>query len=138
MIFTEMPLAGAYIIDVQRLEDDRGFFARSFCQDEFRAHGLNPNVAQCNISFNRNCGTLRGLHYQAAPHQEAKLVRVTRGAIYDVVLDVRPESPTFGGWSATELTAESCRMLYIPEDCAHGFQTLLDNTEIFYLMSAFY
>jgi len=138
MIFSETKLSGAFIIEVKRLEDERGFFGRSFCRLEFEEHGLNPFVAQCNISFNRDAGTLRGMHYQAAPHAEEKLVRCTRGALYDVIIDLRPESPTFKQWVSLELTEENCRMLYIPKGFAHGFQTLVDETEIFYQMSAFY
>ena len=138
MIFNETKLPGAFIIEVKRLEDERGFFGRSFCRREFEERGLNPFVAQCNISFNRDAGTLRGMHYQAAPHAEEKLVRCTRGALYDVIIDLRPESPTFKRWVSLELTEENCRMLYIPKGFAHGFQTLVDETEIFYQMSAFY
>ncbi|MBE9546390.1 MAG: dTDP-4-dehydrorhamnose 3,5-epimerase [Proteobacteria bacterium] len=138
MIFRETKLSGAFIIEVQRLEDDRGFFGRSFCCNEFTEMGLNPDVAQCNISFNRDAGTLRGMHYQAAPHAEEKLVRCTRGGLYDVIVDLRRESPTFKQWIALELTEDNCRMLYIPKGFAHGFQALADNTEIFYQMSEFY
>jgi len=138
MLFTEARLKGAYIIDLERREDDRGFFARSWCQDEFREHGLNPNLAQCNVSFNLKKGTLRGMHYQAEPYPEAKVVRCTMGAIHDVVIDLRPDSPTFKQWLAVELSAENRRALYVPEDFAHGFQTLVDNTEVFYQMSEFF
>jgi len=138
MIFNETKLPGAFIIEVKRLEDERGFFGRSFCRREFEERGLNPFVAQCNISFNRDAGTLRGMHYQATPYAEEKLVRCTRGALYDVIIDLRPESPTFKQWVSLELTEENCRMLYIPKGFAHGFQTLVDETEIFYQMSAFY
>ena len=138
MIFSETKLPGAFIIEVQRLEDERGFFGRSFCRREFEEHGLNPFVAQCNISFNRDAGTLRGMHYQAAPHAEEKLVRCTRGALYDVIIDLRPESPTFKRWISLELTEDNGRMIYIPKGFAHGFQTLVDKTEIFYQMSTFY
>lgn len=138
MIFIETKLKGAFIIEPEPLEDERGFFARTFDQKEFEAHGLNPRVAQCNISFNKKKGTLRGMHYQIAPYEEAKLVRCTKGAIYDVIIDLRPESPTFKQWIAVELTAENRRMLYAPEGVAHGFQTLEDNTEVFYMMSEFY
>jgi dTDP-4-dehydrorhamnose 3,5-epimerase len=138
LIFTETKLKGAFIIEPERLEDERGFFARTWCSQEFEARGLNPRLVQCNISFNEKKGTLRGMHYQAAPHEEAKLVRCTMGAIYDVIIDLRPESPTFKQWMAVELTAENRRMLYIPEGLAHGFQTLEDNTEVFYQMSEFY
>ena len=138
MIFRETKLKGAFIIEPERLEDERGLFARTFCKEEFKAHGLNSRVVQCNISFNKKKGTLRGMHYQVAPHEEAKLVRCTRGAIYDVIVDLRPDSPTFKQWVAVELTADNHRMLYIPEGFAHGFQTLEDNTEVFYQMSESY
>jgi dTDP-4-dehydrorhamnose 3,5-epimerase len=138
MIFQETTLRGAYLVDIQRLEDERGFFARAWCQREFEAHGLNPRLAQCNISFNHKKGTLRGMHYQAAPFEEAKLVRCTMGAIYDVIIDLRPESPTFKQHFGVTLTPETRTMLYIPEGFAHGFLTLVDNTEVFYQMSEFY
>ena len=138
MIFTETKLKGAFIIEPERLEDERGFFARTWCQREFEAHGLNPRLAQCSISFNKRRGTLRGMHYQVAPYDEARLVRCTMGAIYDVVLDLRPASSTFKQWVAVELTSENRRMLYIPEGFTHGFQTLKDNTEVFYQMSELY
>ncbi len=138
MIFTETKLAGAYIIEPERLEDERGFFARTWCQREFEVHGLNPRLVQCSISFNKKKGTLRGMHYQVAPHEEAKLVRCTSGAIYDVIIDLRLNSPTFKQWLAVELTADNRCMLYIPEGFAHGFQTLDHNTEVFYQMSEFY
>lgn len=138
MIFKETRLKGAYIIELERLEDERGFFARSFCRKEFEKHGLNPRVAQCNISHNKKKGTLRGMHYQVAPHEEAKLVSCIRGAIYDVIIDLRPDSTTYCQWFAVELTAEDCKMLYVPEGLAHGFQTLEDDTLVFYQMSEFY
>ncbi len=138
MIFTETPLKDAYIIELERIEDERGFFARSWCVREFEEHGLNPNMVQCNVSFNKKKGTLRGMHYQAAPHEEAKLVRCTRGALYDVIIDLRPDSPTFKKWFGVELTAKNRKMFYIPEGFAHGFQALEDETEIFYQMSEFY
>lgn len=138
MIFTETKLAGAFVIEVEKIEDERGFFARTFDREEFASHGLNPNLAQCNVSFNKKKGTLRGMHFQAAPHEEAKLVRCTRGAMYDAIIDLRPESPTFRQWTSAELTAENRRMLYIPEGFAHGFQTLEDDTEVFYQMSEFF
>jgi len=136
--FTETKLKGTYIIEPELLTDERGFFARSWCQKEFTERGLNPNLVQCNISFNLKKGTLRGMHYQTKPYEEAKLVRCTTGAIHDVIIDLRPESSTFKQWVAVELTAENRRMLYIPEGIAHGFQTLVDNTEVFYQMSEFY
>ena len=138
MKFTATPLQGAYIIDLEPIEDERGFFARSWSVDEFAARGLNPRLVQCNISFNRRRGTLRGMHYQSAPREEAKLVRCTRGAIHDVIVDLRPASPTFKGHIAATLTAENRRMLYVPEGFAHGFQTLADDTEVFYQMAEFY
>ena len=138
MIFVETKLPGAYLIYPELLEDERGFFARSFCQEEFRARGLNPCIAQCNISFNKKRGTLRGMHYQIAPYEEAKLVRCTQGAIYDVIIDLRADSPTYRKWTAVELTAENHYALYTPEGFAHGFQTLADNAEVFYQMSEFY
>ena len=138
MIFTETRLRGAYIIDPEPLSDDRGFFARTWCQKEFQAHGLNTNVAQCNISYNAKKGTLRGVHYQTAPFEEAKLVRCTAGAIFDVIIDLRPHSATFREWISVELDAGNRRMLYIPGGVAHGFITLTDNTEVFYQMSEFY
>jgi dTDP-4-dehydrorhamnose 3,5-epimerase len=138
MIFKETKLKGAYIITIDPIEDERGFFARSFCVKEFEKYGLNPSITQCNISYNGKKGTLRGMHYQVPPHEEAKLVRCTMGAIYDVIIDLRPDSPTFKQWVATELLANNRRMLYIPEGVAHGFQTLEDHTEVFYQMSEFY
>lgn len=138
MIFTATKLDGAFIIDIQKLEDDRGFFARSFCQREFQEYGLNPNLAQCNISYNRKKGTLRGMHFQAAPFQEAKLVRCTHGAIYDVIIDLRTNSFTYKKHVAFTLKANENRMLYVPENFAHGFLTLEDNTQVFYQMSEFY
>ncbi|MBW4620080.1 MAG: dTDP-4-dehydrorhamnose 3,5-epimerase [Cyanosarcina radialis HA8281-LM2] len=138
MIFTETKLKGAFIIEPEKLEDDRGFFARTFCQKEFATRALNPNLVQCNISFNQKKGTLRGMHYQAAPHEEVKLVRCTMGTIYDVIIDLRPDSSTFKQWVGVELAAANRQMLYIPEGFAHGFQTLEDHTEVFYQMSEFY
>ena len=138
MIFTETALKGAFLIEPERLHDDRGFFARTWCQKEFQAHGINTNVAQCNISYNKKKGTLRGMHYQSAPCEEARLVRCTAGAAYDVIIDLRPDSITFRNWVSAELTAENRKMLYIPEGFAHGFITLTDNTEFFYQMSEFY
>lgn len=138
MIFRETKLPGVFIIEEQRLKDERGFFGRTFCRNEFAGHGLNPDVAQCNVSFNRHAGTLRGMHYQSAPHAEDKLIRCTRGKLYDVVVDLRRQSPTFKQWFSLELTGDNRRMLYIPKGCAHGFQTLEDNTEVFYQMSEFH
>lgn len=138
MIFTATELEGAFLIEPELLGDERGFFARTFCRREFAAQGLQDEFVQCNISFNKKKGTLRGMHYQAAPHQEIKLVRCTSGSIYDVIIDLRPDSPTFTRWIGVELSAENRKMLYIPADFAHGFITLTDNTEIFYQMSQFY
>jgi dTDP-4-dehydrorhamnose 3,5-epimerase len=138
MVFTETALPGAYIIELQRNQDERGFFARSWCQREFTQHGLDPCVAQCNISYNQSKGTLRGMHFQISPFAEAKLVRCTRGAIYDVIVDLRSSSPTFIHWVSAELTAENHNALYAPKGFAHGFQTLEDDTEVFYQMSEFY
>ena len=138
MIFQPSPLAGAFVVELERREDERGFFARSFCQDEFAKHGLNPRLVQCNVSFNTRRGTLRGMHYQAKPHEEAKVVRCTQGAVFDVMVDLRPESATFKRWQGVELSAANRRALYIPEGFAHGFQTLTDDAELLYLMSEFY
>lgn len=138
MIFAETELRGSFLIRLELKEDQRGSFARSFCREEFEAHGLDPRVAQCSISFNPLAGTLRGLHFQRPPFQEAKLVRCTSGAIYDVAVDLRPGSPTFGRHLGVELDARNRAMLYIPEGCAHGYQTLEDDTEVFYQMSAPY
>jgi dTDP-4-dehydrorhamnose 3,5-epimerase len=138
VIFTETKLQGAFILELEKREDDRGFFARSWCQREFQAHNLNPRLVQCNISFNRMKGTLRGMHYQAAPLAEAKLVRCTVGALYDVIIDLRPDSPTYKQHVGEVLSAANYKMMYVPEGFAHGFQTLEDNTEIFYQMSEFY
>jgi dTDP-4-dehydrorhamnose 3,5-epimerase len=138
LIFTETKRAGAFVIEMERRADERGFFARTFCRQEFEAHGLNPEVVQCNVSFNKRKGTLRGMHYQAAPFAEAKLVRCTSGSIYDVIIDLRPSSATFKKYFAVELSAENGRMLYIPEDFAHGFQTLQEDTEVFYQMAQRY
>lgn len=136
MKFVEAPLAGAYVLELKRLEDERGFFARTWCAEELAAHGLEAQIAQCNLSSNRRRGTLRGMHYQAAPHQEAKIVRCIRGAIYDVIVDLRYDSPTRLRWTSIELTADNRLALYVPKDFAHGFQTLADDSEVFYEMSA--
>jgi dTDP-4-dehydrorhamnose 3,5-epimerase len=136
VIFTNTNLAGAYIIEPEPAIDERGYFARTYCSQEFERHGLNLRVAQCDISYNRKKGTLRGLHYQVAPLSEAKLVTCIAGSIYDVIVDLRPESPDYCQWFAVRLSARQPRsMLYIPENFAHGFQTLEDDTEIFYHMS---
>ena len=138
MKFIETPLADLYVIEVEPIEDARGFFARSFCTREFRSHGLQHAIAQCNISFNEKPATLRGLHFQAAPYEEAKLVRCTRGAIYDVAVDIRPDSRTYLKWFAVELSPDNRHMIYIPQGFAHGFQTLVEKSEILYFMSEFY
>ena len=138
MIFIETKLQGAFIVEPERLEDERGFFARTWCKQEFGALGLDTKLVQCNVSFNKKRGTLRGMHHQVAPHEEAKLVRCTMGVIYDVIIDLRSDSPTFKDWLSVELTAENRKMIYIPEGFGHGFMTLEDNTEVFYQMSEFY
>jgi dTDP-4-dehydrorhamnose 3,5-epimerase len=138
MMFTRTMIAGAFLVDLEPITDERGFFARSFCRHEFVARGLNPELAQCNVSLNRRRGTLRGMHWQAAPHEEAKLVRCTRGMLHDVIIDLRAGSPTYRRHAAVLLSAENRRMLYVPEGCAHGFLTLEDDTEVLYQMSAFY
>ena len=138
MRFIATPLPGAFIVEPERYEDERGFFARTWCAREFAAHDLAPNLAQCSISHNRKLGTLRGLHYQAPPAAEDKLVRVTRGVIFDVTVDLRPDSPTFLRWFGVELTADNYLALYVPKGFAHGFQTLVADTEVYYQMSAFY
>ena len=133
-----LPLSGAYTVDVDPRSDERGFFARTFCVNEFAALGMSPRVVQCNISFNQKAGTVRGMHYQIEPHPEVKLVRCTQGAILDVIVDLRPDSATFKQHVGVELTAKNRRALYIPAGFAHGFQTLADETEVFYQMSDFY
>lgn len=138
MIFAETDVAGAFVIDPEPLCDERGFFARTWCRREFGARGLDVRMAQCNISYNPRKGTLRGLHYQVPPFAEAKLVRCTRGAVYDVILDLRRDSPTFRRWVAVTLSADNRSAAYIPQGCAHGFLTLEDDTEVFYQISEFY
>jgi len=138
MKFQPTRLEGVFEIAIEPHCDERGFFARSWCVQEFEQHGLDPKLVQCNISFNPRKGTLRGLHFQDSPYQEVKVVRCTQGAIYDVVVDLRASSPTFKSWTAAILTANARNMLYIPQGCAHGFLTLEDNSEVFYQMSEFY
>ena len=138
MIITETTLSGAFIIDLERREDDRGFFARAFCQNEFTDHGLKPLIAQANIAFNKRKGTLRGMHFQFPPAAETKLVRCTRGAIVDIIVDLRPESPTYLQHVAVELSADNHRALYVPERFAHGYQVLEDITETSYQVGEFY
>lgn len=138
MKFSPTSLAGTFEVEIETVPDERGFFARSWCQMDFQNQGLNPKLVQCSISFNSRRGTLRGMHYQVPPFAEAKLVRCTKGSIYDVALDLRPSSPTSKQWTGAELSAEKRNMLYVPEGCAHGFLTLEDETEVFYQMSEFY
>ena len=138
MIFIHTELEGAFVIEPERLSDERGFFARTWCKKEFIKNGLNPDLVQCNISFNLKKGTLRGMHYQVAPYEETKLVRCTSGAIHDVIIDLRPASLTFRQWFGIKLSSENKMMLYIPEGFCHGFLTLQNNTEIFYQMSQYY
>src|SRR5919202_3861852 len=138
MLFTETKLKGAFIIDLENREDSRGFFARTFCAKEFEDHGLKPTVAQCNLSFNHKKGTLRGMHYQVPPAAETKLIRGTRGAIYDVIIDMRPDSPTYLSHIGVELTAENRRALYVPEMFAHGYKTLAAEAEVVYQHSEIY
>jgi dTDP-4-dehydrorhamnose 3,5-epimerase len=138
MKFIPTKLEGAYILELKELGDERGFFARSWCQREFEAHGLVSRLAQANVSYNRHQGTLRGLHRQIAPYEESKLVRCTRGSVYDVIVDAHPESSTHGQWLGVELTAANHRMLFVPGGFLHGFQTLEDDCEIFYQVSEFY
>lgn len=138
MLFHPTPIASAYLIDVEKRADDRGFFGRAWCSREFGERGMATSFVQGNIGASHKKGTLRGMHYQVAPHEEAKLVRCTRGAVWDVLLDVRADSPTFGQSFGVELSADTHRMLYIPPGCAHGYQALTDDVEVFYLVSAFY
>jgi len=132
MKFTKTGLSGLIVIDVERVEDERGFFGRCWCVEEFKREGLSTQMSQCSISFNLQSGTLRGLHYQDQPHSETKLLRCTRGAIFDVLLDLRPQSPTFKNWESFELSEDNCRMLYVPAGLAHGFITVKPNSEVFY------
>ena len=138
MIFTELELAGAYVLDLERREDERGFFARAWCADELAKHGLETRLVQANVSYNRRKGTVRGMHMQEPPHAEVKVIRATRGAVYDVIVDLRDGSPTRGRWVGVELSAENGLAVYVPEGFAHGYQTLTDDAETFYLVSEFY
>lgn len=138
MRFIETKLPGAYIVEIDRIEDERGFFARGWCAEEFRRHSLNPDILQINVGFNRKCGTVRGLHFQSPPHAECKLIRCTRGAIYNVILDLRSDSPSHRQWFAAELTADNHTMVLSPEGFAQGYQTLSDDTEIFYSTNRMY
>ncbi len=138
MLFTETPLKGAFVIDLEERKDNRGAFARTFCAKEFEAHGLKPSVAQCNLSYNYKAGTMRGMHYQVPPAAETKLVRCTKGKIYDVIIDLRPESPTYLKHFGVELTDDNHRALYVPEMFAHGYQALTDGAEVAYQVGEFY
>ena len=138
MIFTETKLKGAFVIEPERQEDSRGFFARTWCQKEFKEHGLNQSVVQCSISLSRKKGTIRGMHYQAKPFEEEKLVRCTKGTIYDVIIDLRPESQTFTQYVGVILSATNRKMIFVPKGFAHGFQTMEDNTEVFYQITCEY
>lgn len=135
MIFTELPLPGAYVVEMQRSADERGFFARSYCAQQFADHGLGPELRQCSVSYNARKGTLRGLHFQGAPHEEHKLVRCTSGAVFDVIVDIRVSSPTYRRWHGEELTADNRRSLFIPPGFAHGFVSLTDHAEVYYMIS---
>jgi dTDP-4-dehydrorhamnose 3,5-epimerase len=138
MIFQGTPLPGAYVIEPKKIEDDRGFFARIWCKSEFTRHGLKSDLAQTNIGFSTRKGTLRGLHFQKAPHAEVKIVRCTKGAVYDVIVDLRPESSMYKAWFGVELSEENRKMIYVPEGFAQGYITLADNSEIYYHTSEFY
>jgi len=138
LIFTETELIGSYIIEIEKLEDERGFFARTWDQNLFKKIGLNPEIVQCNISFSKNKGTLRGMHYQISPYEEAKLIRCTKGSIFDVIIDLRKDSKSFKQWVGFKISEHDYKMLYVPEGFAHGFQTLEDNTEVIYQVSQFY
>jgi dTDP-4-dehydrorhamnose 3,5-epimerase len=138
MIFKETKLKGVYVIDLERREDNRGFFARTWCQREAESHGLVSGFVQSNVGFSYRKGTLRGMHFQRSPHQEVKLIRCTMGRVVDVIVDLRPDSSTYTQWIGVELSAENRRMIYAPEGCAHGYQTLVDDTEIVYDTTKFY
>jgi len=138
MIFTETKLKGAFIIDIKKVEDERGYFGRAWCKNEFEAHGLNSNTAQANVAYNKKKGTLRGMHYQNYPFTETKTVRCTAGSIYDVIIDLRPESDTYTQWFGVRLSDTNLRMLYVPEGFAHGYITLEDDTAIHYMVTEFY
>lgn len=138
MIFTETRINGVYIIEPELLTDERGFFARSYCKEEFQKHGLETDIVQCNISYNKKKGTLRGMHYQVPPFEEAKIVSCTKGSIFDVVVDLRRDSLTYCQWVAIELSDKNFKMMYIPRGCAHGFQTLVDDAMVYYQMTEFF
>jgi len=136
--FTEIYLKGAFVIEVDKLKDDRGFFGRLWCEKEFKNNNLKTNIVQSNVSLSLKKGTIRGLHFQRSPFQETKLVRCTKGSVYDVIIDLRPESPTFKKWFGVKLTEDNHKMIYVPENFAHGFLTLEDNSEVYYLVTQFY
>ena len=138
MIFKETPLKGAFEIEVQKIDDKRGFFGRLWCEKEMKIHGLNTNIVQSNVSLSKNKGTLRGMHFQRNPFQETKLVRCTKGSVYDVIIDLRPDSPTFKKWHGVKLSEDQHNMIYVPENFAHGFLTLEDHSEVYYLVTEFY
>lgn len=138
MIFHPTPIDGAYLVDIKKIEDERGFFGRAYCANTFREKGIPFTVAQANVGYSRKKGTLRGLHYQVAPHEEAKLVRCIRGAVFDVIIDLRKESKSYGRWFGAELSAGSHRLFHVPRGTAHGYLSLVDNSEIMYLVSEFY
>lgn len=138
MVFKETSLKDVFIIELEKVSDNRGFFSRAWCQKEFQTHGLNSNIAQCNLSFNARKGTLRGIHYQIVPYEEVKIIRCIAGEIYDVIVDLRPKSPTYLKWLAFELSSKNRKALYVPENFAHGYLTMVDNTEVFYQVSQFY
>lgn len=138
MIFEEQEIEGLYVIKHERISDIRGYFSRSFCVNEYSKNDLDPTIVQCNTSYNKNKGTLRGLHFQHRPHQEVKIVRCIQGKIFDVVIDLRVESPTYGNWKSFELSSDNENMLYIPKGFAHGFQTLVNNSIVYYQVSEFY
>ena len=138
MRFIPLKLADAFVVELEKMGDERGYFARSWCVREFAEHGLDSNLVQCNVSFNRHRGTLRGMHFQLPPFSEGKLVRCTRGRMLDVIVDIRPDAPTFLQWTGEELTPDNGRMMFVPKGFAHGFITLADDTEVFYQMTEFY
>ena len=138
MFFKETKLKGAYIIEIEKIDDERGFFARSWCKKEFENIGLNTNLVQCNLSYNKTKGTLRGMHYQVKPYEEVKLIRCIKGKIYDVIIDLRKDSDTYKQWIGVELSDKNSRLLYVPEGFAHGYQTLEDDTYVFYQVTEFY
>ncbi len=138
MKFTELELKGAYVIEVDKIQDERGFFGRLWCENELKNYGLNTNIVQSNVSLSKKKGTLRGMHFQRGEYAETKFVRCTRGSVYDVIVDLRPESPTFKQWYGVKLTADNYKMIYVPENFAHAFLTLEDNSEVYYMATQFY